>query len=271
MKKIIALLLVLTLAVVAVGCTPQPTPQPLAPPTNQYENGYENEDEYGEYEYEYEHEDYYPGFGVEFEGEHYAEQEFYDDNVKITLFFDRPQFTHTDIVGMFATITNIGEEIVVFTKGSGSNRVPDAITVNLGELTALFRPDKMTMDLQTSNLEPGESVTFALPFAPYMHADTEAMFPPIIGFDRDIEFFQSDEWVRVQAGEIAGSISFSYVLRSADDFFIIVDGDEIFELKGSFTVNLTENGGGGAAQPPQSIDEELGSGSNGETDEEEQE
>ncbi|MCL2857293.1 MAG: hypothetical protein FWE19_06190 [Oscillospiraceae bacterium] len=257
-KKIIVLVLVLALALVAVGCaTNQPTPPPVAPTVDEddYDYGYE----YGDvFELGDGFEDFRPEIGIEFEGQRYGEQEFSDENVQLTVFFDRPQFTHSDVVGVFATITNIGEEIVVFTKGSGSNRVPDALTVNLGELTALFHPAVMTMDLQTSWLEPGESVTFALPFAPYTHTDTDAAFPPMIGFDRDIEFFQGDdEWVRVQVGEIAGSVSFSYVTRGADDFFIIVEGDEIFELEGSFAVNLTEHEMSGTPTAPEAANGEA--------------
>ena len=258
-KKIIALLLVLVLTFVAVGCATQPTPQPLAPPASQ--NEYEYEDDY----------DYYDEYEEEYESERYNELEFSDENVKLTVSFDRPQYTHNDIEGMTATITNIGEEIVVFTKGSGSNRVPDAIVVELGHLTPLFHPGMMTMDLQTEQLEPGQSVTFELPFAPYMYyADTDAEFASPIGFDRDIEFFQSDEWVRVQSGEIAGTISFSYVLRSEEDeFFMIVEGDEILVLEGSFTVNLGENGAE-AAEQTEAENGDTVTDDNGETTEEEQ-
>jgi len=147
--------------------------------------------------------------------------------------------------------------------------------VNLGQLTALFHPAIMTMDLQTANLEPGESITFALPFAPYAYTDTEAVFPPVIGFDRDIEFFQSEEWVRVQSGEIAGSISFSYVIRGEDDFFIIVEGDEIFELEGSFTINLTDSemsgtptAGEAATEPEPQVTPEPETDETGEEEEE---
>ena len=239
-KKIIALLLALALTLIVVGCATQPTPQPLAPPEVQDEPEYEYNPEYEYEEIGFENWDDNREFGVEFEGERYNEQEFSDENVQMTIFFDRPQYTHSDIVGLFATITNIGDEIVVFTKGSGSNRVPDALNVELGQLTALFHPIIMTMDMRTEILEPGESITFALPFAPYMYADTEAAFGPMVGFDADIEFFQTDEWVRVQAGEIAGSVSFSYILSSGEDFFMISEEDEISVLEMDFTVTLTE-------------------------------
>ena len=255
MKKIIVLLIVLALAFSAVGCaTPQPTPQPLATPSNPNPDVVEELDGYIELGYEngYEYEEAFV-----FEGERYGEREFSDENVNITIFFDRPQFTHNDIVGLHATITNIGEEIVVFTKGSGSNRVPDALQVNLGEMTALFRPGIQTNDLQTSSLAPGESVTFPLPFAPYMYADTEAMFPPPVGFDRDIEFFRSDEWIRVEEGEIEGTISFSYVTRGPDDFFIIVEGDEIYVLEDNFAVNLTEHMMSGTPTAPEAANGEA--------------
>ena len=239
-KKIVALLLVIALTLVAVGCAnTSPTPQPLASPSDQ--NRPQDEDEYYEDEY-YQYNDDYPS-------EQYSEHEFADENVKIAISFDRPQYTHSDIVHMRTTITNIGEEIVVFTKGSGSNLVPDALKVELGQLTPLFRPAVTTMDLQTSVLEPGESVTFELPFAPYMYANTDSEFPPMIGLDRDIEFFQgNDEWKRVEAGETEGSIHFSYATRNADDeFFIIVEGEEIFELEDNFTVFLTMTSGTPAA------------------------
>jgi len=232
-KKIVATLLVLALMLASVGCAnAQPTPQPLATPsTNQNNHEYEDNDYY----------EYYNENG--YEGERYSEYEFADADVRLTISFDRQQYTHSDIVNMIATITNISDEIVVFTKGSGSNLVPDALRVELGQFTPLFIPAMMTMDLQTSVLEPGESATFELPFAPYMYAGRDITSPPVIGLDRDIEFFQSDEWARVEVGEIEGSIHFSYAVRShEDEFFMIVEGDEIHVLEGSFTISLTENG-----------------------------
>ena len=231
-KKIIALLLVLALTLVAVGCTPRPTPQPTAPPVDQ-----EDYYEYDEYEYD-------AGYGHEERdwGERHGELEFADENVRLTISFDRPVYTHSDIVSMIATITNIGGEAIAFTKGSGSNLVPDALKVELGEFTPLFHPAMMTMDFQTLSLEPGQSKTFELTFAPYMYADTNAVFPPMIGLDRDIEFFQGDdEWVRVPAGEIPGSISFSYAIVGDGDLFFAEE--DIIVLEDSFTVHLSENGG----------------------------
>ena len=229
-KKIIALLVVLALILVAVGCAPRPTPQPIATPADQ--------SDYNEYEYEYE-----PGYEYEEEywGERHGEFELADSNVRLTVSFDRPLYTHSDIVSMIATITNIGGQSIAFTKGSGSNLVPDALRVELGEFAPLFLPAMMTMDMQTLSLEPGQSKTFELTFAPYMYADMDAIFPPMIGLDRDIEFFQGDdEWVRVQAGEIAGSIHFSYALVGGGDLFFAEE--DIIVLEGSFTIQLTENG-----------------------------
>ena len=234
-KKIIALLLVLALTLVAVGCAPRPTPQPIATPADQNEYN-----DYNGYEYEYDPSYEYEEYEEKDWGERYGELEFADENVQLTISFDRPLYTHSDIVSMIATITNIGGEAIAFTKGSGSNLVPDALRVELGEFTPLFFPAMMTMDMQTLSLEPGQSKTFELTFAPYMYADTDAMFPPMIGLDRDIEFFQSDEWKRVQAGEIAGSISFSYAVVGGGDLFFAEE--DVIVLEGSFTIQLTENG-----------------------------
>ena len=236
-KKIIAMLLALAFMLVAVGCTAgQPTPPPVATPVEEYgdDDLYEYNNE-NDYEYGGEYQDV-------FEGERFNEEEFVSEDVQITIAFDKPEYTHSDIVLMIATITNIGDYTISFTKGSGSNLVPDALRVELGEFTPLFIPLMMTMDLQTVVLAPDESATFELTFAPYMYANTDAALPPMVGLDRDIEFFQADdEWVRVVPGEIQGSVQFSYVLRGEDDeSMLVVEGDDIIVLEGNFTVNLTE-------------------------------
>ena len=214
-KKVMAILLVLALALAGVACAgnqtaPQPiAPQPL-PETDLIDVPFE-----------------------EPAGERYEPYEFADEHVSLTVFYDRPLHTHEHIVNLTAVVTNIGQETVVFQVGSGSNRVPDALRVELGPLTALFRPAIQTMDMQHSTLAPGESITFALPFAPYAHVSGEEQF---IGLDKDLAFFQQDEeWVPVPIGEYIGQISFSYLTRSeGENEYFIVEGDELFKVEGSF-------------------------------------
>ena len=223
-KKIAAILFVLIMALSVVGCAANQTPPPVVSPPDEVENDYPpyEEDEYDEHE-------------------SYGQLELSDENVLITLSFDRPYYTHSQILGLTATVTNIGEEVIVFQKGSGSNLVPDALQVALGELVPLFRPAIATMDMQYMSLEPGESTTFELPFAPYVPAEPDPQFGPLVGFVDDLEFFQNDEWVRAEAGDIAGSIIFSYAVREGEDeFFMIVEGDELFVVEETFTVRLIE-------------------------------
>jgi len=216
-KKIVVLLLALLLALAVVGCvSPPPPPPPVTPveppvevDLEEYYN--ENENEAGRYEV----------------------SEFSDENILVTLFYDRASHTQEHIVGLTAIIANIGEERVVFQVGSGSNRVPDALQVNLEPLTALFRPVIQTMDMRHHVLMPGEYVAFELPFAPYMPAE-ETEFPPMIGFVEDLEFFQNEEWEPVPIGEYIGNLTFSYLIRGEGEYDMIVEGDEVSTVEGTF-------------------------------------
>ena len=229
-KRIAAVLLVLMMVFSIVGCAGQQTPPPAAQPTPPAQSEAEppavDEDD----EEVIELRQYPP--------ERYGELEFSDENVSIFLYFDRPQYTHYNVVNLRVHITNIGGETIVFTKGSGSNLVPDALRVELEPLTAMFIPMIATMDMQHMVLEPGESEVFDLPFAPYMLADPD-MFP-FVGPDADLSFFQNEDWVRVPAGEIQGSLSFVYVVHQGQDYFMVFEGDDISTVVGSFSVHLIE-------------------------------
>ena len=215
-KKIMAILLVLALAFAGVACAGNQTaPQPVAPaPLPEIDLINTDQQEPAP------------------QGERYETHEFSDENVSVTVFYDRPLHTHEHMVNLTAIVTNIGQETVVFQVGSGSNRVPDALYVELGPLTALFRPAIQTMDMQHSTLAPGESVTFQLPFAPFEHVSGEEQF---IGLDRDLAFFQDEEWIPVPIGEYLGKISFTYLTRGeGEDYFFIVEGDEMSTVEGNF-------------------------------------
>jgi len=218
-KKIVVLLLALLLALAFVGCvaeSPQPPPPPQIdePPVEVDEVEDEIENEIGRYELS--------GFS--------------DRNVFVTLYYNRRYHTQEHIIGLSATITNIGEERVVFQVGSGSNRVPDALQVSLEPFTALFRPAIQTNDMQHHVLLPGESVTFELPFAPYRPANAES--EPMIGFVEDLEFFQNEEWVLVPIGEYTGTVTFNYVIRDEGEADMISEGDEQFTVEGRFQLIL---------------------------------
>jgi len=223
--KIIAILFVLIMALTAIGCAANRTPPPTAaPPVLEEDNGYDTPD--------YEENDI-----IDNEWGIYGLTELYDENVMVTISHDRPYYTHSQIVRFTVGVVNIGEEAIVFQQGSGSNVVPDALRVSLGEMTPLYRPAIQTMDLQYMTLEPGESTEFVLTFAPYMQAEPDE-FGPIVGFVDDLEFFQNEDWVQVEAGEITGSLNFGYHLRVGDDLFAH-EGDGLAVL-GDISIMLVE-------------------------------
>ena len=229
-KKMPLVACVLALAIGITACTTgQPTHPPTAPQTEQPGHN-------GGYDYYYENEPTY-------ETERYNHTEFHDENVMVSLSFDSPGHTLGNIINIFAEITNISEETLIFQVGSGSNLVPDALTVQVGALTPLFIPGIMTMDMQTGALEPGETIKFELPFAPYTYVgEGFAWAPP----DSGIEYFsEGDEWEAVPSGEIAGTMAFSYVISADDEFFMITEEDTIITLEGSFTLTLDEAAVGG--------------------------
>lgn len=225
-KKMIALLLAAVMMLAVIGCAapaatgPTATnPPPAAPPPADIED------------YPHEETSNSPGS--------HGNSEWSDENVRVQIFYDQKYNTHENIVGLTAVVTNIGDQTLLFQKGSGSNRVPDALQIDLGNLTPLFRPIIMTMDMQHAWLEPGESLTFELPFAPYMPA-VEQEFPPLVGFDVTLDFFQNEDWVRVPVGEYTGTISFSYTLPGDSEFMIVVEGDEIHSVGGNFQLILLD-------------------------------
>ena len=230
MKKAAAVLFALVMILSFVSCAGQQTAPPATgptptPPQEQQPEEAPDEEVYVEL--------------PQYPQERYGEVEFSDENVLVTVSFDKPQYTQNEIAGLKVTVTNIGEETVVFVKGSGSNIVPDALRVTLGDMTALFHPIIATMDMQHQLLEPGETAVFMLPFAPYMPAQ-EQEFPPLVGFVDNLEFFQNEEWVLVPAGEIEGALSFSYVTRTDADNLMITDEDEVSVVEGTFTIQLAE-------------------------------
>jgi len=231
-KKVAAFLFALVMVLSVIGCAGQQTAPPAVGPTSTPAQEQPPEEVPDEEVEVYEELPQYPH-------ERYGEKEFSDENVHLEFYFDRAEYTHSDVVNIRATVTNVGDETVVFVKGSGSNVVPDALRVTLGDMTALFRPAIATQDMQHQLLEPGEYAVFELPFAPYMPAAEQAL-PPLVGFVESLEFFQNEDWVHLPAGDIEGEISFSYVTRAGEEDLIITDEDEVFVVEGRFTVRLVE-------------------------------
>lgn len=168
--------------------------------------------------------------------------EFKDDNVSIDLSLDRESYTVNDMVGLNITITNHAPTAVVYQKGSGSNRVPDGLQVSLGELTGMYQPVIATMDMQYGHLAPGESVTFEMPFAPYV-ATKENLLGP--GLDQTLDWFTGNEdYAPAQGGEVQGSLSFTYQLMETESiegpYTELSEGGNPHVIEGTFSTNLVE-------------------------------
>jgi hypothetical protein len=117
-----------------------------------------------------------------------------------------------DIIEVLVSITNISDVAVAYVQGSGSNMVPDALVVNLGGLVATYKPAIMTMDYPTHMLEPNETLTFPLTFAPFHYATEEEFpMPPPQGAGME-HFEENEEFLPVMAGPVEGYVNFTYHL-----------------------------------------------------------
>ncbi len=107
---------------------------------------------------------------------------------EVVLLLDKAAYTADEIIKATVTITNKGDGVLLYVQGSSSARVPRALNVTAGDLTALFYPVFMTDDYGIRQLAPGESVRFDCPFAPYIAKDARAL----VGTDKDIAFFKDN-------------------------------------------------------------------------------
>ncbi len=168
--------------------------------------------------------------------------EFSDTNVSIDLKLDREEYTVSDMLDLNVTIKNNASTPIVFVGGSGSNIVPDGLQVTLDELTPMYRPVAATMDMQYSNLAPGESVTFNLPFAPYVGTRQDLLGP---GLDQNLDFFRSNaDYTPAKAGKINGTLTFTYQLMTTESiegpYNDLMEGGNPHVITGDFTTNIVD-------------------------------
>ena len=161
-----------------------------------------------------------------------------NSNLSVQVFANQESYSLEELIELHVRITNIGEEPITFIHGSGSNTVPDAIRFDLGGLANVYGPGIMTMDLQTHKLQPGETIEFATPFAPYI-ATVE--FPHPVPPGQGIEFFaDNEEFVRAEAGVIEGTLSFTFRVVDEEDEFamIFVEDENVDTITVDFTIEL---------------------------------
>lgn len=168
--------------------------------------------------------------------------EFADSHLTIDLSLDREDYTVNDILDLKVKITNHSDQAVAFQKGSGSNRVPDALVVTLGRLTSLHHPTIATMDMQYEVLEAGKSLEYEVPFAPYTPLADDVMGP---GLDQTLDWFQGhEEYEPAHAGKVDGTLHFYYQVVEGDTFegpfTELVEGGTPSVIKGEFTAHIVE-------------------------------
>ncbi len=137
-----------------------------------------------------------------------------DDNVEMEVLMVKPSYTHQEYIGLTVKITNIGNKEVAYAQGSGSNTVPDAIQVTLGNLVGVYMPEISTNDYQAHVLNPGESIEYSTPFVPYAYANADTVVP--IPPESPMEFFQSDKFSLVPAGKLDGTVTFTYAVTPSE-------------------------------------------------------
>lgn len=136
-----------------------------------------------------------------------------DENVMVNVEFDRNEFTVNDFIGMRVTIANTSDRDIVFLRGSGSNRVPDAVSVNFNDFINTYTPAVTTKDYQTETLKAGESISYDLPHAPYTYtAGPDGVVNPGGAYDAPIDYFQTGEYTAAEVGEKSGEITFRYLV-----------------------------------------------------------
>lgn len=131
-----------------------------------------------------------------------------DENIEMTISFTQPNFTLDEAIASTLTVKNTSEYPIFFTKGSGSNIVPEAMEISLGELAGMFYPQAMTMDMVIGEIQPGETLTFDLKFAPYISKNKDNF---AFGTDKDIDFFKSDDFTPALSGAVNGKVKLTYL------------------------------------------------------------
>lgn len=169
--------------------------------------------------------------------------EYDDGRIVMVLETSKPDYHTKEFVDLTVTLINSGQDPVMYVKGSGTARVPSALEIDLGGLNPVYVPQIMTTDFQMEVLEPGESVSFECPYAPYIPENGEFVY----GTDHDIAFFEEGEFTAAPYGEIKGVVTFSYSLATnaappeegeeltqAADF----TGEAQERLEGSFLITI---------------------------------
>lgn len=130
-----------------------------------------------------------------------------NDKVQIQVDFDKSGYTVDTQINMKVTVTNLSENTIIFVKGSGSNRIPEALKLQLGGLAGNFYPLAMTMDYQMDMIESGKSKVYECPFVPYFAKNGDQKF----GVDKELSFFQSEDFTPAKPGVVKGDVMFTYV------------------------------------------------------------
>jgi len=165
---------------------------------------------------------------------------FADENVTVSLSFNRNAYNFEEIIGLEATITNNCANTIVFPVGSGSNRVPDGLTVTIGSLADMYKPAIMTMDFRIHELASGESITYQLPYAPFVALGDGVI--PGAGLDQTIEFFQqSENYIEADRGDTQGTLRFVYdIAEDPEDLSNLLGGEFSNIIEGTFYVQIIE-------------------------------
>jgi len=159
---------------------------------------------------------------------------FQDAMVEIIGESSKSAYTTDEMVDLTVIIRNTSDKNLLYVKGSGSSLVPDALQVKLGDLNPVFYPMIMTSDYQVEILEPGQSVSFECPFAPYISDAGEVVYG-----ENDISFFKEGAFTPAPSGMIKGSISFAYMPLEGDASEIgLVDESKMTTLQGEFYVTI---------------------------------
>lgn len=187
-----------------------------------------------------------------------------NENVEMVLTMAKPRYTLGEFVDVTIKLTNIGDTPLAYVQGSGSNKVPDALNVQIGDLISVYKPQITTNDYRTHILQPGESVEFSTPFVPYTLKGDEMLLP--VPPDSTLEYFQTEDFAPAATGTVDGKATFTYSLAPVEgnindnasvaveslanigpadesqepgalDF---IDQGEVVVLELDFTVHLTE-------------------------------
>ncbi|WRS28310.1 hypothetical protein U6B65_04035 [Oscillospiraceae bacterium MB08-C2-2] len=155
-----------------------------------------------------------------------------DENVSVEIKLDDKQYDLETVIPLVVEITNKSDETVAFIQGSGSNLVPDGLKVKFGGFAGMFYPEITTMDYRTQFLEPGETVSFDLPYAPYIYQGTEEK--SAFGTDKDLDFFKGKDFRPAEPGVVEGTLEFTYSLQpqessEAPEIELSLDSSELLK------------------------------------------